>query len=105
MKEYQERFRRVVGPAGTPRHKECKHLGWTETAENPDIPRYLSQDFVSRNRPPFIPSPPIADIIEDDFGRYRLGINDDATPGFESRRFAESVRLKQTRHSDRWLRQ
>ena len=94
-----------MGPAGTPRHKECKHLGGIETAENPDIPRYLSQDSVSRNRPPFIPSPPIADIIEDDAGRYRLGIHDDATPGFESRRYAEAVRLRHTRHQARWLQQ
>ncbi|HXB78154.1 MAG TPA: hypothetical protein VNX23_12250 [Bradyrhizobium sp.] len=36
--------------------------------------------------------------MQDDAGRYRLGINDDATPGFESRSFAEAVRLRMTRH-------
>jgi hypothetical protein len=52
---------------------------------------------------PIVPSPPL--IVQDDAGRYRLGISDDATPGFETRKFAEAVRLRNTRHSDRWLRQ
>jgi hypothetical protein len=38
-----------------------------------------------------VTSPPL--IVEDDFGRFRLGIHDDATPGFESRTFAEAVAL------------
>jgi len=45
---------------------------------------------------PFIESPPL--IVQDDAGRYRLGISDDHTPGFETRRFAEAVRLRMTRH-------
>ena len=57
----------------------------------------------SQRDAPFVPSPPL--IVEDDFGRYRLGINDDDSPGFESRNFAEAVRLRNTRHSNRWLRQ
>jgi hypothetical protein len=58
-----------------------------------------------RNTRPFVPSPPIADVVQDDSGRFRLDINDDESPGFETRRFAEAVRLRGTRHQDRWLRQ
>ena len=57
-----------------------------------------------RRRAPFIESPPL--IVQDDAGRYRLGIHDDATPGFESRGFAADVlRHRRTRHSDLWIRQ
>jgi hypothetical protein len=52
---------------------------------------------------PRVESPPL--IVQDDFGRYRLDILDVETPGFESRHFAEQVRLKQTRHDPRWGRQ
>jgi hypothetical protein len=45
-----------------------------------------------------IASPPIADIWQDDFGLYRLDIFDVETPGFESRNYAEAVRLRSTRH-------
>ena len=30
-------------------------------------------------------------VVQDDFGRYRLGLADDITPGFESRTFAVAV--------------
>jgi hypothetical protein len=49
-----------------------------------------------RRRAPFIESPPL--IVEDDSGRFRLGLHDDESPGFESRGFAEAVRLRMTRH-------
>jgi hypothetical protein len=45
---------------------------------------------------PMIPSPSL--IVQDDFGRYRIDIFDVETPGFESRHFAEAVRLARTRH-------
>lgn len=44
---------------------------------------------------PSIPSPPL--IVEDDSGRFRLGLHDDDSPGFESRAFAEGVRAKAIR--------
>jgi hypothetical protein len=46
---------------------------------------------------PLVPSPPL--VVQDDSGRYRLGINDDDSPGFETRKFARDVWLhRQTRH-------
>jgi hypothetical protein len=55
------------------------------------------------NHPPIIPAPPL--IVEDDHGRFRLGLYDDAS-GFETRKFACDVWLhRQTRHSNRWARQ
>jgi hypothetical protein len=37
--------------------------------------------------------------VQDDSGRYRLGINDDDSPGFETRKFARDVWLhRPTRH-------
>ena len=44
---------------------------------------------------PFIPSP--AFVIQDDFGRYRIDIDDHDTPGFESRQFAEAVAARHAR--------
>jgi hypothetical protein len=35
--------------------------------------------------------PLIADVIQSDDGRYRLGLYDDTSPGFETRTFAASV--------------
>src|SRR6267142_1542860 len=37
----------LVGPAGLPHSKECKHLAGAETVGNPDISRCLSQPSVS----------------------------------------------------------
>ena len=39
--------RSVVGPAGLTRPRKSKHLTKSETSENPDISRYLSQCAVS----------------------------------------------------------
>ena len=41
---------------------------------------------------PFTSSAPL--IVQDDFGRFRLDLNDLDSPGFESRRFAEQVAAK-----------
>jgi hypothetical protein len=45
---------------------------------------------------------PLPDIFPDDHGGYGVGLDG---PAFPTRRFAEQVRLRNTRHSDRWLRQ
>ena len=45
---------------------------------------------------------PPPEIYPDDDGGYEVGLDG---PAFPSRRFAEAVRLRNTRHSDRWLRQ
>jgi hypothetical protein len=52
---------------------------------------------------PSIPSPPI--VVERDDGMWSLGWHDDAAGPFPTRNFAEAVRLRQTRHQAKWLRQ
>jgi hypothetical protein len=51
---------------------------------------------------PFIASPPL--VVERDDGFWSIGWHDDAPGPFESRAFAEAVRLG-TRHQARWLEQ
>ena len=51
---------------------------------------------------PFIPSPLIA---ERDDGLFQIGFDDEMAAGpFESRQFAEAVRLQRTRHLPQWAR-
>ena len=45
---------------------------------------------------------PLPEIYPDDDGGYEVGLDE---PAFPTRRFAELVRLRGTRHSNRWLRQ
>jgi hypothetical protein len=47
----------VVGPAGLPLSKECKHLARAETVGNPDISRCLSQPSVSLGASKSAPKP------------------------------------------------
>jgi hypothetical protein len=55
---------------------------------------------------PHVEAPPL--VVEREDGMFQLGWHDDAPGPFESRTFAEqvaAVRLRRTRHLDRWLRQ
>jgi hypothetical protein len=56
---------------------------------------------------PVVPSPPIvADIHQRDDRQFQIGLDAESALGpFESRNFAEQVRLRRTRHQDNWLRQ
>jgi hypothetical protein len=48
---------------------------------------------------PTITAPPlVADIVQRADGFWSIGLHDDAAGPFESRRFAEQVRLARTRH-------
>jgi len=52
---------------------------------------------------PFIPSPPL--ITERHDGLFQIGFGDETAAGpFESRHFAEAVRLQRTRHLPQWAR-
>jgi hypothetical protein len=52
---------------------------------------------------PFIASAAL--IVERDDGLFQLGLADEGPGPFPSRRFAEAVRLRGTRHQARWLQQ
>jgi len=45
---------------------------------------------------------PLPEIYPDDDGGFGVGLDG---PAFPTRRFAEAVRLRRTRHSDLWIRQ
>jgi hypothetical protein len=48
---------------------------------------------------PTVEAPPLADIIvQDDSGRYRLGVSDHDSPGFRTRNHALAVWFKTMRH-------
>jgi hypothetical protein len=62
-----------------------------------------SHQWHSGGKENHLSSPPL--IVEDDSGRFRLGLHDHDSPGFETRNFAHAVWLRQTRHDPRAVRQ
>jgi hypothetical protein len=44
-------------------------------------------------------------VVQRDDGKFSNGFHDDAPGPFPTRRFAEAIRLRGTRHSNRWLQQ
>jgi hypothetical protein len=67
-----------------------EHFGRRTYLDDRDTPIIESQT-ANVSALPVVASPPLADVIvQDDAGRFRLGIHDNDSPGFETRDYAEA---------------